>query len=86
MDKKDSFLYQVLFTLEYGIQQQIFSTADEINNLLNDAQMGKEITFRHIRFNSDRIISIVLLKKSLITNKFEPLTFVDFEKERMKLQ
>lgn len=86
MEQTSNFIYQVLFTLEFGLQQQIFSTADEIYDLLIKAQNGEEITFRHIRFDSSRIISIQLFKKSILENKYVPLTFVDFEKERRKLK
>jgi hypothetical protein len=75
-------LYQIIFTLDFGIQQQIFVDIGEAAELLDLAKKNQLITFKHIQFHSRRILSTQLFKKSLINNKYEPFTFYHFEEER----
>jgi hypothetical protein len=75
-------LYQIIFTLDFGIQQQIFVDIGEAAELLDLAKKNQLITFKHIQFHSRRILSTQLFKKSLVSNKYEPFTFYDFEEER----
>lgn len=85
MDNSKILLYQIIFTLDFGIQQQIFVNIEEAAELLDLAKLNQFITFKHIQFHSSRILSTQLFKKSLLSNKYEPFTFYDFEKERGKI-
>lgn len=85
MDKAKILLYQIIFTLDFGIQQQIFVDIEEAAELLDLAKKNQIITFKHIQFHSRRILSTQLFKKSLVNNKYEPFTFYDFAQERGKI-
>lgn len=75
-------LYQIVFTLEYGIQQLIYVNMQEAAELLDKSNSNHEIIFKHIKFHSSKILTTQLFKKSLVTNKYEPFSFFEFEEER----
>lgn len=81
---KQEFNYKIIITLEYGIQQVITTTYDEMYDLIVNIKDNKEITFRHIRFHSNRIVSLQLFKKTKQHNVFEDYTFTDFQKQKEK--
>jgi hypothetical protein len=85
MNSSKKLLYQIIFTLDFGIQQQIFVDIEEAAELLDLAKKNQIITFKHIQFHSKRILSTQLFKLSLVNNKYEPFTFIDFAEERGKI-
>lgn len=81
MDKGQALLYQIIFTLDFGIQQITFVDRQEAEYLLDLCNNNQEIIFKHIKFHSTRILTTQLFRKSLLTNKYEPYSFYDFEKK-----